>query len=133
MAQYDYQHPDGRIMTLFQSMQEKHQYIDHEGVEWKRIFESPGAIIDSIFNIDPKSSQEFVRKTGKRTGKLNDLFQLSAELSEKRAQKEGKDVLKEKSWDKYENSRSKGTVHPGRKKQQLKEVFGKNKHFEIED
>lgn len=131
MPQFDYQHPDGRIITLYQGMNDIHEYKDGEGVKWERIFTSPNAVIDSVFNIDPRSPQEFVNITGKKKGNVGDLFQLSAELSEKRAQKDGKDVLKEKSFDKYEKERAPGTVHPSRKKQQLKEAIGKSKHFEI--
>ena len=133
MPQYDYQCPNtGRIITIHQTMNEKHIYIDSDGIEWKRIFNLMQLpIIDGVFNIDPHNSQEFVRKTGMRKGKMNDLFQLSAELSEKRKSKEGFDKIEERSMDRYENSR-KNTVHPERKKRQLKEAFAKSKHFEFE-
>ncbi len=133
MPHYNFQHPDGRVISLYQGMNDPHIYIDEDDVEWKRLFDVPNTVIDSVFNIDPRSPQEFVRKTGLRRGKMNDLFQLSAELSEKRAAKEGKDPVKLKSWDKYESSRSKGVIHPDRKKQQLKEAVGKSKHFTLED
>ncbi len=119
MPDYDFQHPDGRIITLHQSVHDKHEYIDDENVEWKRVFYPPQTRVDSIFNIDPRSPQEFVRKTGQHKGKLNDIFQLSAELSEKRKSKDGVDGVERKSWDNYEKARPK-TVHPGRKKQELK-------------
>lgn len=132
-ASYDYQNPKtGQIITIYQSMASDHKYIDDDGLEWERKFSIPNAVIDGVFNIDPNDRQEFVRKTGLRKGKMNDLFQLSAELSEKRKQKDGIDVIKEKSMDNYEKSRVKGTVHPSRKKEKLKEALAKNKHFEFE-
>ncbi len=134
MPEYSYQCPKTlRIISVYQGMNDDHRFFGDDGIEWKRIFDVPGAVIDSVFNIDPRSPQEFVRKTGLRKGKMDDLFQLSAELSEKRAAKEGKDPVKLKSWDKYESSRSKGVIHPDRKKQQLKEAVGKSKHFTLED
>lgn len=132
MAQYEFQHPDGRVIAIHQPMESEHKYVDAEGVEWSRLFSNPSAIIDSVFSIDPNNSQEFVRKTGQRSGKLNDIMQLSAELSEKRKQKDGIDVFKERSMDRYEQSRVKGTQHPDRKKQKLQEIFGKNKHFDVD-
>lgn len=133
MASYDFQNPKtGQIITIYQSMASDHKYIDDNGLEWERKFSVPNAVIDGVFNIDPNDRQEFVRKTGTRKGKMNDLFQLSAELSEKRAAKEGKDPVKLKNWENYEKSRVKGTYHPDRKKEKLKEAFAQNKHFEFE-
>ena len=113
-------------------MDKDHKYIDEDGVEWNRIFSKPNAVIDGVFNIDPNDRNEFVRKTGKVKGRLNDIMQLSAELSEKRVAKEGKDPVKLKNWENYEKSRVKGTLHPDRKKEKLKEAFAKSKHFEFE-
>lgn len=113
-------------------MNDDHVFIDEEGIKWNRIFSKPNATVDSIYSIDPNNRQEFVDKTGKKSGKLGDIYQLSAELSEKRTEKEGIDKIKVKSWEKYEQKRYK-TVHPDRKKQQLKEAIGKSKHFEIEN
>lgn len=123
---YDYQNPKTRqIITIYQGMNDNHRYIDEDGLEWDRIFYSPGAIIDSIYNIDPKDSKKFVERTGKHRGKLSDIMQLSAELSERRKDKDGVDVVAEKNMDKYEKARCKGTIHPVRKKQKLKEMIGK--------
>ena len=131
-AQYEFQHPDGRIISIYQGMNDEHVYTDEEGVEWSRVFTRPNAVIDSIFSMNPNDSKGFVDKTGKmRNGKIGDLFQLSAEMSEKRTSKEGIDRQKIKSWENYESKRPK-TTHPDRKKQQLKETFAKNKVFDID-
>lgn len=105
-------------------MNDEHKFFGDDGEEWNRVFDVPGAVIDSVFNIDPRSSQEFVRKTGLRKGKLNDLFQLSAELSEKRKSKDGVDGVESKSWENYEKTRPK-TKHPSRLKQELKGKISK--------
>lgn len=107
----------GEIKEVLQNMDEEHIYIEN-GIMFERVFTTPQTVIDSIYNINPRSSQEFVRKTGLRKGKLNDLFQLSAELSEKRKSKDGIDYIERKSWDNYEKSRVK-TKHPQRLKQEL--------------
>jgi len=72
-----------------------------------------------------------VKATGERRGKIKDLLQLSAELSEKREKKIGVDPVKLKSWNNYEKKRVK-SVHPERRKQQFKEAVGKSKIFDIE-
>lgn len=133
MPQFDYQHPDGRIITLYQGMNEQHEYKDEDGVKWKRLFSIPNSVIDSIYSINPYNSKEFVNVTSKKKGSVGDLFQLSAELSEKRKNKDGFDKIENKSFDKYEKDRVIGTIHPLRRKKQLKEAIGKSRHFEIVD
>lgn len=64
--------------------------------EWRRVYTSPNASIDSSTSIDPNSSRDFVEKTGRKKGTYGDLLSLSAELSAKRKDKEGRDVVKEK-------------------------------------
>ena len=113
-------------------MNDDHVFKGDDGVEWVRIFDIPGAVIDSIFSMNPHDGKEFTRKTGQRRGKIGDLLQLSAELSEKRKNKDGRDFTKEKAMDNYESSRVRGTVHPDRKKEMLKQAIGKSKHFEFE-
>lgn len=125
MGQYDFQCPrTGRVITLYQSMGEEHKFVDDEGVEWNRIFYKPNAIIDSIYNIDPRDKRKFVERTGRHKGKLKDIYQLSAELSERRADRDGFDVIKERCMDNYEQSRP-NTRHPLRKQKELKENLGK--------
>ncbi|MEK6861892.1 MAG: hypothetical protein AABY07_08050 [Nanoarchaeota archaeon] len=133
MGLYSYQHSDGRIIDIYQSMQGNHDvWIDEDGNEWKRVYNNvPHAVVDGLLTIDPRSPQEFVRKTAKSKGKLGDLYEIAAELSDKRKAKDGIDGVERKSWSKYEKSRP-NTIHPGRKKQLLKEAVGKSKHFELE-
>lgn len=105
--------------------------MDCEGVKWERLFSVPQTVISPLSKLDPKDPKAFVKATGERKGKIGDLYQLSAELSEKRTKEMGKDFVKAKSWDNYEKKRVK-SVHPERRKEQLKEFIKKNKNFDIE-
>ena len=123
---YEFQNPNtNHIIGVYQPMDSEHKFIDEDGLEWNRVFSKPQAVVSSLSNLNPRDAKAFVKATGERKGKLRDIYQLSAEMSEKRAAKDGLDHVKLKSWDKYEQKRVK-TVHPERAKQQIKEKF-KNK------
>jgi predicted nucleic acid-binding Zn ribbon protein len=52
MPFYVYQNPNtGEVIEVMQSMKEKHEYTDSEGVKWNRVFLNPNASIDT--KIDP--------------------------------------------------------------------------------
>src|SRR3990167_3839420 len=127
MPYYEFEDKIGRTISVFQHMNDNHDFwVDDDGNKWKRVFnEAPHAVIDSVFNIDPNNRQEFVKRKGQKRGKMGDIYQLSAELSEKRKDRDGVDFVKEKNMDDYEKSRCRGTIHPNRKKTQLKEALGK--------
>ena len=59
--------------------------VDHEGGKWRRIPTLPYAAQDT--KIDPNSASDFVRKTGQMKGTYGQMIDYSAELSEKRAEK----------------------------------------------
>lgn len=122
MPCYCYESIDGneRIFVI-QSMNEPHVYF-RDGIKWNRVFFSNFASVDSRW--DPMSSQDFVNKTGKKRGTLGDLYQQSAELSEKREKIMGKDFKKEKHLDNYERLR-KGKQHEVRRKEKLKNSLAK--------
>lgn len=89
----------GEVKEVLQSMNEEHVYSE-DGVQWRRIYTIPTASIDT--RIDPFSSNEFVRKTNKK-GTLGEVMDISAELSEKRAEKTGgEDPVKRKAFSDYE-------------------------------
>jgi hypothetical protein len=80
-------------------MKDKHEYFE-DGVQWRRVYTIPTASIDT--KIDPFSSNEFIRKTNKK-GTMGEVMDLSAELSEKRAEKTGSgDPVKQKVFSDYE-------------------------------
>lgn len=91
------------IVEIFQTMKEDHVYFGEDGKEWKRVWTVPNASIDSISKCDPFDRQAHVDKTGKMKGKVGDLWDVSREMSEKRAEKVGgEDPVKREHFNKYE-------------------------------
>jgi len=92
MPIYTYKHPDKEeYMDVMQKMNDRHVYIDDDGVEWRRIWSVPSLSVG--LNLDADSSQQFVDKTeGWTTG---DMWDYSGELSEKRKSKRGYDHIGE--------------------------------------
>lgn len=123
MPNYLYQDTrDQRIYEVFQKMNEKHDAFAPDGFKLKRIFINPQVSIDA-FKIDPYKPSDFIRAT-KKSGKYGDVLDRSKELSLKRADKEGKDPIKEryyKNWAK----RRRGIKHPDVQQQESKEILEK--------
>jgi len=115
MPSYIFQHPKTEeYIEILQKMNEPHVYVDDSGVEWNRVFTIPNALIsDNLINADT-TSKEFARKTSEKNYTLGDMWDLSAELSEKRKRVNGKDLTKEKAKKDYE--RKTGKPHPQAKK-----------------
>lgn len=109
MPIYIYKHPENEeYIEVFQGMNDKHEYTDEFGIEWKRVFLSPNAAIDLETN--PFDKQAFLDKT-KNPGTMGDLWDRSAEMSHKRAEKnDGVDPYKKKYFKDYSKSR-KGAKH----------------------
>ena len=107
MPLYTYENPKtGETIDILQTMSEKHQYIDQEGLEWKRVFQVPNASVDS--QIDPYSKTSFLDATKNKKGTYGDLVDKSAELSEKRAKDHGgKDPVKESFYKDYKTKTGK--------------------------
>lgn len=95
MPIYEFSNPDEptEVVSVFMSMNDNHEYYQN-GVKWDRVWSVPGVAMDTI--IDPYNSADFMKKTQK-PGKMGDLFDLSSELSAKRAERDGIDPIKEKS------------------------------------
>ena len=109
MPIYIYQHPKTlKTIEIHQSIKATHEYIDDHGVKWNRIFTTPelntGGSPQAHWN-----EKDFSEYTGKRKGTMGDLWDQSAELSEKRKKiYVGKDPIKEKykkDWSKKRNNR----------------------------
>jgi hypothetical protein len=111
MPVYLFQHPKTEeIIEITQKMNDPHIYSDEEGVRWNRVFTKPNAAIsDNLINADT-SEADFVRKTSEKNYTLGDMWNLSAELSEKRKRVNGQDPIKEKAKKSYE--RKTGKKHP---------------------
>jgi hypothetical protein len=108
MPNYIFENPDtGEVVEVFQHMTDKHEYIK-DGITWSRVFSAPNASIDT--QIDPNNSKAFVKKTDNKGMKLGDMWDLSKDLSDKRAKKYGKDPVKEKAIESYRKKTAK--EHP---------------------
>lgn len=106
MPEYTYKKPNENIYEdVFQSMSEPHVFFK-DGVEWDRVFTNPQLNVNGG-KIDPFSQKEFVDKTGRMKGTMGDLFDLSAEMSYERANKDGKDPVKEKFLSDYKKETGK--------------------------
>lgn len=92
------------IVEVSMPMKEYKHYMGENGDEdfWERIYDLPQVNIGNA-KVDPFDNNMFVDKTGKMKGKYGDLLDYSAELSEKRAEKNGGvDPIKRKHFDNYE-------------------------------
>lgn len=123
MALYLYSNPENEseVVEIIQSVHDKHEYIKN-GKKWNRIFTNPTVATDT--HVDPYNSQDFVKATNKK-GKIQDLFDRSREASEKRKDKDGKDLVKEKYMDNWESARKNKAPHPERKAEQQKTITEK--------
>ena len=96
----------GEEKDVFFGMLEKKEYTDENGKQWRRIYYIPTASIDT--KINPFSERDFVNKTGNKKGTVGEVMDLSAELSEKRAESTGKeDPVKRKLFNDYEKKTKK--------------------------
>jgi hypothetical protein len=109
MPIYVYKHPElEEYVEVFQGMNDKHEYTDEFGIEWKRVFLAPNAAIDLETN--PYDKQAFLDKTS-NGGTMGDLWDRSAEMSQKRAeQNDGVDPYKKQYFKDYSKTR-KGAKH----------------------
>lgn len=101
----------GEVREVFFHMNDSKEYNGEDGTEigqWRRQFHVPLAAIDT--QLDPRNKNEFIRRTEKYKT-LGETMDASAELSEKRASKEGRDEIKEKFFSDYAAARN-GKKHP---------------------
>jgi hypothetical protein len=113
MPLYVYQNPvTDEYIEVLQGMNDEHVYIDSEGLEWRRIFFVPNANFDT--EVDPYNKSDFMKATENKKGTIGEMMEYSRELSEKRAEKDGKDPVKEKYYKEYEKKNH--MKHPARAK-----------------
>lgn len=110
MPIYVYKHPETEEeIELIQGMNDEHEYIDTDGVQWQRVFFSPNMSMDT--EVDPFSQSDFVKTTGSKKGTVGEMMDLSKELSQQRAEKNGGvDPIKEKSFKDFKKRT--GREHP---------------------
>ena len=109
MPFYIYQNPNTEeYIEILQGMNDEHEYTDSNGVKWNRVFTIPNAAID--LETDPFDNSQFIEKT-QNAGSMGELWDRSAELSHKRAEKrDGIDPLKKKYFKDYSAKRD-GAKH----------------------
>ena len=104
MPLYEYTNDEtGDIISIVQSMNDVHEYIDETGKKWRRVFTVPQMGVDTKF--DEWDSKSFAEKSGKKIGTLGNLFDQSQELSNKREKSAGVDPLKESHLKKWKERR----------------------------
>lgn len=114
MPLYLYQHPKTKkVVEVIQKMAEKHEYVKN-GVSWKRVWLKPRMSVDAA-PIDPFNAKDFVKATNKKAT-IGELHDRSAEMSQRRIDKDGIDHIKEAHYDSYEKAH-KGQMHPQRKRE----------------
>jgi hypothetical protein len=121
MGLYLYCNPkdENEIVEVIQSVHDKHEYFDENGVEWQRVFTIPTASIST--KIDPFDGRKFVEKTSTRDS-LGSIMDRSREMSEKRSDLNGGvDPLREKHIEKWKKSRNK-KKHPSEIQRNIKIV-----------
>lgn len=123
MPIYLFEHIDTKeIQEVFFGMKEDKTFNGLDGKEtdkWKRILTCPNAHVATT--IDPWSKADFIKKTRDKHESWGSMWDRSAELSAKRAERDGTDKVKETYLDGYEK-RSKGVVHSERQKQKARET-----------
>lgn len=111
MPFYTYINPDTEeVIDVAQSINENHVYIDKNGLEWRRVFTVPEVNTHGTLTADTTEKQ-FSEYTRNQKGSMGDLYDRSAELSEKRKKIYGKDPVKKKYFNDWSKKR-KGKVHP---------------------
>lgn len=108
-------------------MNDVHEYVDENGVKYDRVYTKPNAAIDTFCDI--YSSKDYVKATNKN-GTLGDLIDRSAELHEKRRDKEGKDPVREQFYKDYQKTH-RGKKHQLQTREETSEKL-KGTGFEVE-
>ena len=97
---YVFQHPEtGETKEIYQKIDEKHEFTDESGLKWNRVFTT--SYISSNVQIDAYSAESYASKTKNKNYTVGEMTDISAELSDKRANKEGIDPVKIEHYDRY--------------------------------
>jgi hypothetical protein len=95
MPIYIYRHPTKNIIKeVIQGINDKHEYVE-DGVIWLRVFTIPEVNTNSKLTAE-STAKDFAEYTKNHKGNVGDLWDRSAELSQKRERIYGKDPIKEK-------------------------------------
>ena len=126
MPLYLYENKEtGEVVEVLQGMNELHQYNGIDNREkglWRRVYVNPALSFDT--KVDAFDSKSFVSSTVNKNDTYGDLFERSAEASAKRAERYGKDPIKEKKYAEY-NKMTNGKLHPEQQKEKFKKALDK--------
>ncbi len=126
MPIFCYSHPKTKeIREIVQSVHDEHIYIDEKGVKWLREFTVPQANVSPVSKIDPFNKKQFSDVTATKKGTFGEMFDLSAELSQKREKSAGRDEVKEKMYSDYSKKRNGKKVHPQKRKEVAEKLLSK--------
>lgn len=79
----------------------EHQLQVRDGREYRRVYAAPLAAKDTQYG--DASLKDFSRKTSDKSGlKVGDMWEISREMSDRRRQRDGVDVVRERYYEKYE-------------------------------
>ena len=133
MQLYLYENEEtGEVLEVLQGMNELHEYHGIDGREkglWRRVFVNPQLSFDT--DTDDTSSKSFVKGSRNKNYTYGDLFDKSAEASAKRADRYGKDPIKEKQYADY-NKMTNGKLHPQQQKEKFQKSLDKAKEKGID-
>lgn len=113
MPIYIYQNPITKeIKEVVQSVHDKHEYVDDKNIKWNRVFTAPQLNTEGTLdaNCDARKFSDFT-KNKKET--IGDMWDRSAELSEKRKKIYGEDFVKKeyvKNWSKKRKNKKHPTI-----------------------
>ena len=126
MPLYLYENKEtGEVVEVLQGMKELHEYNgidDRQKGLWRRVYVNP--TLSSDTKVDAFDKKSFVNSTVGKNDSYGDLFERSAEASVKRAERYGKDPVKEKHYAEY-NKMTNGKLHPEQQKEKFKKAVEK--------
>lgn len=109
MPIYLFQHPKTKkVVEVVQKMSDPHVYSEG-GVVWNRIFTKPQAALNT--RISATDRKEFLEKTRGKNYSVGQLWDMSAELSERRGGITGHDEVKVKAEKAYQEKTKKPHPH----------------------
>lgn len=102
MPLYSFQASDGEAISVVMDTKqppESYRVQYKNGKSYKRVYDAPRISIDSRPGV---SESDFTRATSGKKMTIGQMQDLSKEMHEKRAEKEGQDPVKEKFYQNYE-------------------------------
>lgn len=99
MPVYLYENPETKeVVEVLQKVSDKHEYIDEKGISYTRVWTPPQ--VTASLGIDAFSSKAFVEKTRGKNLSVGDLWDMSAEMGDRRENKDGVDFIRKNHDDK---------------------------------